>query len=489
VIGLFARDADALRPLNELLKVEIPMRVRPPGVIASYSNHGTALAGLAVADVSGMSWEDYVQKRIIDPLGMEHTLVRQPAKDKLPADVSKGYKWEGGRFKEQAFEYVPLAPAGCISMSGSDAAKFMLAHLHDGALGDRRILKPETAQLMRQPLFRHDPKTSAMCYGFWEEQKHGLRIVGHGGDTMWFHSLLQLIPEKKVGLFVSYNTDTSAGQRGYLWEAFLRRYFPVDDPAKVTVASGSKERAQRVAGEYVVTRYSQSTVAKLSALMSIMRVSVDKDDTITVHMGLGGEARRYVEVEPLVYREVNGAERIVFQEDKNGKVVYLFPANAPAFSAERRDWFDSSPAHLGLAGGSLLILSSAFLFWPALAFAGRGLKSPNIKRTWFSALLSCTAWLTSIACLGFVIGLIVELSEPEEIVFGLPKPLKIILAASQVCAGLSLLTLLGSLIAWKNSYWRLTGRLHYTLVALACIGFVWFLYYWNLLALGFTGIW
>jgi CubicO group peptidase (beta-lactamase class C family) len=89
----------------------MPTRVRPPGVIPSYSNHGTALAGEAVACVSGLQWEDYIEQRILKPLGMQHTLVRQPPADKLPVEMSKGYKWQHGRFEAQGFEYVPLAPA------------------------------------------------------------------------------------------------------------------------------------------------------------------------------------------------------------------------------------------------------------------------------------------------------------------------------------------------------------------------------------------
>jgi len=59
---------------------------------------------------------------------------------------------------------------------------------------------------------------------------------------------------------------------------------------------------------------------------------------------------------------------------------------------------------------------------------------------------------------------------------------------TQICAVLAVLTVLGCLFAWKNRYWRLTGRVHYTLVALVGIGFIWFLYYWNLLTFGFEGI-
>ena len=327
VIGLFAHKADEVGPLVEVLRAQMPARVRPPGVVASYSNHGTAIAGYAIASVSGQPWEDFIEKRILKPLGMDHTLVRQPAEDKLPADMSKGYKWEGGRFVAKDFEYVPAAPAGCISTTAADAAKFMLAHLHDGQLGKERILKPETARQMREPLFRPDGKTSAMCYGFMEQERNGVRMVGHGGDTIWFHSLMQLFPDKHVGLFVSYNTDTSAGMREVLLDAFLKRYFPAPDPPRIAAKSESHDRVGRVAGEYGSTRYSHSTITKLASLMSAIKVRANKDDTITVSSG--DSARRYVEVEPLVFRELDGPRRIVFQEDKDGRVHYLFYADGP----------------------------------------------------------------------------------------------------------------------------------------------------------------
>jgi CubicO group peptidase (beta-lactamase class C family) len=486
VLGLFGRKSEDVRPLAEVLKAQMPTRVRPPGVLSSYSNHGTAIAGYAVACVSGMPWEDYVEKRILKPLGMQHTLVRQPASDQLPVDVSKGYKWEHGQFEAQGFEYVPSAPAGCISTTAADAAKFMLAHLHDGKLGNERILKEGTARRMREPLFRHDPKTSAMCYGFMEEQKHGQRIVGHGGDTLYFHSLMQLFPERHVGLFVSYNTDTSAGERDTLFDAFLRRYFPEPDAPYIKAASDFKERAKKLAGEYGMTRYSHSTLTKLIALLGGIKVSVNDDDTLTI--GFANRSQKYVEVEPLVFRELDGPGRFVFQE-KDGKIAYLFLADAAPVSAVRRQWYELSSVHLGVLAGSIGIFVSALLFWPAIAFSVRGLKSPRINRTRFSAFLSCLAWLLSVACIGFAAGLLCYvLWEPNDIVFGMTPPLKWLLASTQICAGLAALTVLGCLIAWINGYWRLSGRLHYTLVALAGVGFTLFLYYWNLLTFGINGL-
>ncbi len=483
VIGVFARKAESIHPLAEVLRGEMPTRVRPPGQLASYSNAGTGLAGLAVAGVSGMTWEDYVEQRLLKPLDMQHTLVRQPAEKDLPPEMSKGYKWTGGRYKTEEFEYIPAAPAGSISTTAADAAKFMLAHLHDGRLGEQQILKPETAQLMRQPLFRHDPKASPMCYGFWEQEWNGMKIVGHGGDTLWFHSLMQLIPEKKVGVFVSYNTETSGGQRELLFRAFLRRYFPAPTPPRIKPLEGFAERAKKIAGEYGNTRYSHTSPTKLAALTSVSKVSVnDDDETITVKFG--EHSRRLLEVEPYVFRSLDGPEKIVFQKNKDGEVAYMFPVDAAAVAAVRLRWYELTEVQWGLLIGSATIFASALLFWPVIAYFRRGGNFPHVKRNGRSALFSGFGWLLSLASLVLTAGLAQALADPNEIIFGLSDTMKILLAIPQVCAFLAVLTVLGGLIAWQQGYWTLAGRFHYTLVALAGVGFIWFLSYWNLLSFG-----
>jgi CubicO group peptidase (beta-lactamase class C family) len=486
VIGLFARQPVKDRSLTDVLKDQMPARVRPPGVLVSYSNHGTALAGAVVESVSGKRWEDYVKEKILDPLEMRHTLTEQPPADQLPPDMSKGYKWDNGEFKEQDFEYVPTAPAGCMSTTAADAARFMLAHLHDGQLDGKRILNAETAQKMRTTLFEPAPGASTMCYGFIEQRYNGLKMVGHGGDTLWFHSLLQLIPEHRVGLFVSYNTDTSGGERDVLLDAFLRRYFPQEMPPRAVPAEGSRERARRCAGEYGITRYSHSSLTKLMALFGVFKVGVNDDDTLSIK--IRDTSYRLVEVEPLVYREQDGPRKIVFKEDRDGRVTSLVLADVPVVCAVRRAWYERSELHWGVLAASVGVFASALLFWPALAFTVRGLQSPTIRRTRFSGVLSCLAWLFSGLGVAFVAGMAIILSDPNEIVFGLTPAVKALGVLAPVCAALAGVTVVACLVAWMKGYWRLSGRLHYTLVALAGLGFTWFLYYWNVLSFGWSQI-
>ncbi|HEV8066905.1 MAG TPA: serine hydrolase [Planctomycetaceae bacterium] len=478
VIGLFAHHASDVKPLAEVLKNDIPARVRPPGVVSAYSNHGTALAGLVVSSVSGKTWEEVVEQRLLNPLAMKNTLVRQP--DKLPDTMSKAYKWEGGRFKEEGFEYVPLAPAGAMSASAADMAHFLIAHLNDGKYDGTQILKPETARRMRERLFAPDPKADAMCYGFWELNRNSQRIIHHGGDTLMFHTLFAMIPAQKVGLFVSYNTDHAGGAREDLLFAFLDRYFPTSDEPRVK-SSTDVAALKRFEGEYGASRQSQTTYAKLGSLLQTFTVTANSDGTLSAG---SAEPRRYVQVEPLVFRELDGRRKLIFHEDDQGHITQIYLADVPAVALIRETGVNQPRYHQGLLAACATLFLTAFVFWPVLAFARRGSKATRFPRSFLSGLISFVGWLLSAACLVFLFGLVWGLRDPEQVVYGTPREIEYLLLVPQVCVGLAAIAVLCSIVAWSRGYWRFSGRVHYTLVAFAGVAFVWFLYYWNLLKFG-----
>ncbi len=268
VLGLFAHEASDIEPLGVVLAREMPSRVRPPGELASYSNHGTALAGHIVAQVSGMPWEDYVEQHLLQPLAMTHTSLRQPPKDELPAGLSKGYKYVNGKYEEQGFEYVPIAPAGSFSSSAVDMTHFLIAHLDDGRYGDAQILKPETARQMRELLFTHDPTLPGMAYGFMRMSYNGQQIIEHGGDTFWFHTHFVMLPAEKVGYFISYNTESAGGVRSQFLEAFLDRYYPAAETPPARPATDLKDSLRAMpaatAASVIRTRRSPSSARCLA---------------------------------------------------------------------------------------------------------------------------------------------------------------------------------------------------------------------------------
>src|SRR3990172_1351525 len=80
---LLIKSASDLVPLSASLAAHVPRRVRPAGAYSSYSNYGTALAGLIVANVSGMPFEEYVEKNIFEPLDMSRSTFREPLPERL----------------------------------------------------------------------------------------------------------------------------------------------------------------------------------------------------------------------------------------------------------------------------------------------------------------------------------------------------------------------------------------------------------------------
>ena len=149
---LIVRSKEESPPLADALELHMPARVRPPttdwsdGTNASYSNWGTALAGLIVANVSGLSYDEYIERNIFQPLGMSRSSFREPLPDGLIGDMSKGYRYRGTQ-EAGGFEYIHhFGPAGSMSSSATDMARFMIAHLQNGRFGDTRILQEATAE-------------------------------------------------------------------------------------------------------------------------------------------------------------------------------------------------------------------------------------------------------------------------------------------------------------------------------------------------------
>lgn len=301
---LFLSDTKDLTSLGDYLKKHLPQRVFPPGTVPAYSNYATALAGYIVQRVSGEPYDNYIEAHILQPLGMQHTTFRQPLPEGLKPLMSNGYMVASKPPKP--YEVVQAWPAGSSATTGSDMARLMIAHLNEGQFENARILQPETAKLMHSRQFENLPQLNGMALGFYEETRNGHRIIGHGGDTICFHSDLHLMPDSGLGFFVSYN---SAGKgeispRSAVWHAFLDRYFPYKP---VTSNFSSKGDQELVAGNYLVSRRSQTNLLSVLTVAGELKISANPDGTINAgERDLNGEQKHFREIAPLLFREENG---------------------------------------------------------------------------------------------------------------------------------------------------------------------------------------
>lgn len=179
-------------------------QVLPAGTRWHYSNLAFGLLGLLVERLSGLSYERYLQERILGPLGIERTSLLP----KEPAAV--GYlvqPYADGVWEEAPVETGGWVPAGQIWGTVRDLCRWA-AFLLDP---DPAVLRPETAEEMRvvQALADHERWTAGCGLGV-SLRRDGERIlVGHGGSMPGFIAGLHVSPKDKIGAAVLTNSSTA----------------------------------------------------------------------------------------------------------------------------------------------------------------------------------------------------------------------------------------------------------------------------------------
>lgn len=239
--GLTVDAAAKLRPYAEWLKTRAAAPRWEPGTEIAYSNYGAALAGYIVERVSGEPFADYAEKHLFAPLGMTATTFREPLPANMVPHMATGYALTDGRLTSKPFEYFSgVMPAGSASATGPDMARFMLAMLDDGRLGSARVLKPASVRLLFSDSKANAPRLPGMAHGFMVAREAGPRgagprLVGHGGNTVDFHSYLVLAPQEDFGFFVSMTGGPgSYPARTELSDAIIGRLFPQAPAARWT---------------------------------------------------------------------------------------------------------------------------------------------------------------------------------------------------------------------------------------------------------------
>jgi CubicO group peptidase (beta-lactamase class C family) len=462
------------KPLGEILSRWVPPRIYGPGEIPAYSNYGASLAGYIVERVSGEPFNSYVQRHILAPAGMQHSSFDQPLPANLKPLMSKAYK--PGTDDPQPYEVIGMAPAGALAASGADMGRFMIAHL------DNRLLDPATARLMYANANKPFSALPAMALGFYHEDRNGLNIVGHGGDTVFFHSDLHLFLDKNVGLYISMNSLGKDGAahalREELLQAFADRYYPVP-PQNLPTAATAKEHGAAIAGHYVSSRAGGFNFLRLAALLGQTSVGPDKDGNLVVSTitDPSGTPRKWREVKPWIWKDVGGSDYLQAKVDANGAVkMFSITPYAPIIE------FVPAPASLNagwilpVAGIAFLILLVAALGWPVVALVRRRYKYRDDlggRALQLHRATRATAWLFLVLAVGWVL----VLTAVENDLAALNGGLDIWMRLLQLVL---ILAIVGTLAAIWNA-WRVArapGRhwlrtLWAILIALAAAFLVW----------------
>jgi Beta-lactamase len=409
---------------------------------------------------------------------------QQPPKE-FASDTANGYFYGQDGFKVGAYELLQTTPAGTLNATATDMAHFMIAHLEGGLFAGKRILQASTVAKMHDQQFSNDPRVSGMAYGFYEAKVHGQRVLLHHGDLSSFRSLLAILPEKKLSLYVSYNAAGGFFARDALLDAILERYYPSIKPLPQKAVFAGDLR--RFAGQYLSTRAPHSTFEKIVQLLhpfyQPLRVRATDQNTLELQMPAVQSLNPQNDT-PSSWRHV-GAE--VFQRS-DGKDTLVFAQHSPMSmfldskaprGYVRLGWFDN----LMFQPLFPIVCGLGFLIATIIAFiALRTSASPftQVQRStyWLTLLTSTLAVLLMVGLgaylfLGFT-----------DVLTGHISPILVGLLALGLL--LAVLILIQAVVVFIP-VWTGDGllRVSTSLSVLAGVALVAWLNYWNLLGFRF----
>lgn len=241
----------------------------------AYDNVLYLVAGQLIEAVSGRSWSDFVTERIIRPVGMREATTTHAAANETGGNVATTHaKVDGTVRVVKPFDDPNTDPAGGINAGAADMARWMIAQMDSGRVGEKRLWKASTTRqqwtLVTPMPFGNPPPELAparknfngYALGFVVQDYRGVKLVTHTGGLPGYVSLLMMLPDQKVGVVVLTNQESGAafmsiglhvldhylGARPFDWlggYAALTRRFEERIAAETAAASAARDTASR----------------------------------------------------------------------------------------------------------------------------------------------------------------------------------------------------------------------------------------------------
>ncbi|MFO8029207.1 MAG: serine hydrolase domain-containing protein [Cyclonatronaceae bacterium] len=495
---------DPQPPLSEYIHRHQPARIFPPGSVMAYSNYGAALAGYIVERISGEPFEEYVARHIFTPLGMDHATMEQPPPADLAEKLVTPYRWVDDRFLPGRFEHMP-APAGGLSTTAADMARFLQANLRGGRLDQGEIqgtfLQEKTLAQMYSPLFTHHPLLGGMAHGFKEFTANGRHIIFHGGSTTVFDSGFYLIPGLDLGIFIAYSGGNYSGHKQLL-RSLLDRFFPMDEATEALHALQDTlspvpdaPPIGEVSGEFFQSRKIVTGPDRiLNLIMGTVFVTNVDDSHFSATML--GEEFVYEEWVPGIYRNTRRTDMYPF-----GPLRFLVAGHAPdgrlmlttdgPMAYIRAPWYGGTVMAMAvmlpmllLAAGSLLGLLAALVVRMVRKLRHHESFSFTGKTDGYGILSAHAGTLLVMVFLVMLYGNPHPVHLLPESTFTGRSWMDVLLDILPFAVALlGLAVSWKAVVAWKRRDRGLAFRIHHTVYAAWSLALIWFFCYWGMLGL------
>lgn len=223
-----------------------------------YQNIMVMGAGEAVAAAAGESWDDFVEQRILQPLGMRESSTSVKALASA-SDVAAPHNWTDGKPVPVPWRDIDnIAPAGSINSSAIDMAQWLRFLLADGSHAGRSLIKPATLREIESPqTIVHSPpdtlrpSTHFTAYGLGVGMSDymGVKVMTHTGGIDGMLSQVTWVPERKLGVVILTNTSGHNALFSALANRVIDAYLgaPTRDWSRILLDETVKQESQAAA--------------------------------------------------------------------------------------------------------------------------------------------------------------------------------------------------------------------------------------------------
>jgi CubicO group peptidase (beta-lactamase class C family) len=458
-------DADA--SVRAYLLATMPPRIRPPGLVYQYSNHGMALAGVAAEEVAGAPFPDLLDELVFEPLGMTRSSMHLDA-----PRGARGYVDRDGTLVPQTPHYVRTAYSGMLVSTAEDQLRMMAALL------ERHTLAPSTIDGLSSRRFSHDEISSGTAFATFEDRWTGTSYYWHEGQTNGFYAGFYIVPERGLGLFVAYNRHRGALARTLRYGLLNRVMGPATLETDLT-DSGTPlaTLAPRVEGTYRYVRHAHATpeliVSSMLGRAGELQVAAEDDGQLRI-----GRAR-FVPAGDLLFVEPETGAVNGFLAGARGDAEYLYYQRS-AF--ERIPFFAREEVRDGWIGLSLLLYGLTLTAWIVLGLVRRLRRRDADART-------RARWLQLpgiVAQVLFLAGLVIVVNQFRgdaifRMLFAWPLWMKIVFVIPWLAVLLLPVQLVATSIACRAAEVRWFERMHHGLLAAFALLFAASAWTWGLL--------
>lgn len=206
---LFNLILDVTRDYHEVIgELKNTYLTEKPGKMFAYSNVGYTVLGIIIERASGLTYQEYIRKTIEEPLGIIiHFLQTAEERKSFSSTISLCYDKRGHEVNDPLTTMIPAGSNTYISMT--DFVKFGQIFLNKNST----ILKKDTLELMEslkvKEMLDYEVANTSYClaHNAFDFGENVGKVLGHGGSTIYHHSVFNYISTQNVGVMVMTNSE------------------------------------------------------------------------------------------------------------------------------------------------------------------------------------------------------------------------------------------------------------------------------------------